>query len=530
MNKIKLELTVLFSGLLLFSSASTLLIQGAKALPQVSPINKPFSPLGNSTSDVLPSIQGESVVGRYSTNAIYSPPSANVELTQPPGMRPIIRPGSSVVQYSLLEDQNSWWSIDFWSTTSGDQMPQYMAGQLVAVKNTIDGMSMGDWVSCEPINVAYGTSNNNFVWYQFCIDFFAYTDNPSWCLWDFPNGDRYSGRYFPITLPYIIGDTYNFGYTASGTNTVTFTIFDTADPENPYTKTYSAPGLTLIFDQGAYSPASCVEGVTTGDTLTNIPYFQSYLGYGATDHYHSDSPGVPSGIGTGIWRIGSSPYYYWSMIGQNYVSNVITSNNMQYGSVSDADYISGDQDGQYAYIYGGNFGDGGNINAEMNALSGGYISVYGYSDSGYYSDLLVYVSNDDSTWTLVNSAIVSSTTPSWINVGVYMGDFQYIAIAGFDSGYSVSLHLDAVRVTMPDMYDTTINVYYTWGGSPYYINYEYSYDIWLPYGTNYLNFEYGPYGGYFMVAYDWADFSSHDVAADTYWTDYGTSIDVLWSF
>ncbi|MCW4047876.1 MAG: hypothetical protein NWE99_10035 [Candidatus Bathyarchaeota archaeon] len=79
-------------------------------------------------------------------------------------------------------------------------------------------------------------------------------------------------------------------------------------------------------------------------------------------------------------------------------------------------------------------------------------------------------------------------------------------------------------------YTTTINVYYTWGGSPYYITYQYSYNVQLPYGSNYLDFTNGPIGGYFMEAYNHADSSTHYSSADTYWTGYGTSIDVLWTW
>jgi hypothetical protein len=79
-------------------------------------------------------------------------------------------------------------------------------------------------------------------------------------------------------------------------------------------------------------------------------------------------------------------------------------------------------------------------------------------------------------------------------------------------------------------YTTTINVYYTIGGSPYYITYQYSYNIELPYGSNYLDFTEGPIGGEFMEAYNYADSSTHYDSADTYWTGSGTSIDVLWTW
>ncbi len=79
-------------------------------------------------------------------------------------------------------------------------------------------------------------------------------------------------------------------------------------------------------------------------------------------------------------------------------------------------------------------------------------------------------------------------------------------------------------------YTTTINVYYTWGGSPRYVTYHYSGNIELPYGSNYLDFTNGPEGGYFMQAYNYADSSTHYSPADTYWTGAGTTIDVLWTW
>ena len=439
--------TIVVLGLLLLSGVCAIKVPEAKALPNATSITDAKTlPVNNSTfanTNLSPTIGGS--VTQYSINSTFSPPSANIPLTQPPTMTPLIKPGDSSVVYGPMTGQTQWWSIDFWCTTSGGQKPSFMDGQFVAVKNTISGMNSGDWVAYEPMNVAYGTSNNNFVWYQFVVYLYANTLNPEWAVWQFPNGDGTQGTYSMISLPYIAGDTYNFGYTTSGTNTVTFSIFDTNNPQNPYTKTYSAPGIQLLYNQGAYSPASCVEGDTSTSQLTNVPYFQTYTGYGETTHYHSNSAGVPSGIGTGIWSAGTN-YYYWSMLGQNSVSNIISASNIGAGSVSNANNVIGAQNGQYADFWGPNYGDGGSINAQMNALSGGNIYVYGYSTSGYYSELWVYVSMDDNTWTQLQPIVISSTTPNWINVGSYMGDFKYLALTGYDAGCSVNLHLDAVKV------------------------------------------------------------------------------------
>jgi hypothetical protein len=135
------------------------------------------------------------------------------------------------------------------------------------------------------------------------------------------------------------------------------------------------------------------------------------------------------------------------MLSQYSVSSIISTTNYGYGNANNANNLIGSQDGQYANIWGGNPGDGGNIIASMNAESGGNIYIYGYSTNGYYSDLYVYVSWDNYHWTQIGSMLrITQSTPYWISIGSYTGDFSYIAVAGYDTGYSVNLHLDAVKV------------------------------------------------------------------------------------
>ena len=116
---------------------------------------------------------------------------------------------------------------------------------------------------------------------------------------------------------------------------------------------------------------------------------------------------------------------------------------------------------------------------------------------------------------------------SWSSSGAYSVSFRAKTQNSDWSGWSNAI---TVNIDPPPTYSTTINVYQTWGGDPDYITYEYSYNIQLPYGSNYLDFANGPYGGYFMQAYNYADASMHYSSADWYWTDYGTSIDVLWTW
>jgi hypothetical protein len=210
----------------------------------------------------------------------------------------------------------------------------------------------------------------------------------------------------------------------------------------------------MIFMSGTgvpFSPASAVEGRTTNSQLTNVPFFKTKVGYGETTHYHVDyNPGgIPYGIDSGVWTAGSN-YYYWSMVGNQYMYDYIESSTYGDGAVFSPEYLEGiEEDGYYAWIVGEYYGDGGNIAGEMNTqYSGGEVYVYCTS---YYtaesSDMYVFVSDDYDTWHQVGDVIhVGRYGPFWIDVGSYLEHFRYIAIAGYDTGYNVELMLDAVRV------------------------------------------------------------------------------------
>jgi len=126
------------------------------------------------------------------------------------------------------------------------------------------------------------------------------------------------------------------------------------------------------------------------------------------------------------------------------------------GGVSNPTNIHGSApDGAYTQLYGEDAGDGGMVVSMMtgslgsgDGFSRGHIYLYGYSVSGYNSHLFVYVSqNNYYDWQLAGSLYVSSSTPSWIDIGQAPSDFKYIAVAGYRDGpYSVNLMIDAVRV------------------------------------------------------------------------------------
>jgi hypothetical protein len=134
-----------------------------------------------------------------------------------------------------------------------------------------------------------------------------------------------------------------------------------------------------------------------------------------------------------------------------------------------------------------------------------------YDNNGNY-----YPHNETETFdnTYSSSGLYTITVYAVSSTGVWSGPNSLTMNVGNDPTYT-----------------TTINVYHTWGGDPNYINYMGSYDVQLPYGTTYFDFTEDPVGGgYFMYAYDYADQSMHYSPADWYWTGYGTSIDVLWTY
>ena len=327
-----------------------------------------------------------------------------------------------------------------------------MDGTFVAAPNTFDNLGLSDWIAYIPLNVAYGTSSD-YVWYQFFVDFysggnigFGLCYKPSWV-------NQYFTPEVPIEGGYIPGDTYNVAFTTSGDDIVTFTITNINTEASWSTSEwggYTPPNLNLIYRGDAFSPASAIEGVTSPTTLTNTPYFQTYIGTGESTYYQG-SDYYPQGISTDIWQ-GDTGYYYWIMDGYSpaCISIITSFGTYAQGGISNPPTnIVGPQDGNYAYIYGGNSGDGGYIIGKMSSVTSGQICIYGYSSPGYYSDLHVYVSLDDQNWDQVGYLTISSSTPYWIYVGSYSYDFKYIGIAGYDSGDSVFLHLDSVTAGTP---------------------------------------------------------------------------------
>ncbi len=188
-------------------------------------------------------------------------------------------------------------------------------------------------------------------------------------------------------------------------------------------------------------------------------------------------------------------------------------------------------------------------------LSSGYTAWFQQTmvpDYGWWGPGQMHIIGDSSIHLVAhdNTLYISSTTGGYTTPA---GAPEYIensivtvtAYPDTGSGYAfdhwiydgwLNIYENPVQVCMSDditltpvfvqnTYTTTINCYQTWGGSPDLITYMRSYNIQLPYGSNYLDF-----GGGFMSAYNYADSSTHYSSADWYWTGTGTSIDVLWTY
>ena len=75
-------------------------------------------------------------------------------------------------------------------------------------------------------------------------------------------------------------------------------------------------------------------------------------------------------------------------------------------------------DGSYVQLWGGNYGDGGQIVGWMNQEAHGHIYLYGHSGSGYYTHLYTFVSyNNNNDWTQTSVQTITGTNDRWIDCG-----------------------------------------------------------------------------------------------------------------
>lgn len=354
--------------------------------------------------------------------------------------------GSLKIQDGSTDWTNHWWKTHWYGTWNPYSA---MTASFKAEANTIGGLSSGDVVMYLPINVMYGSSFYDAIWFQFEIAFFSGGATPVMTIWDIKGQDYYSTDVPTNTVPYIAGHNYNVGvvpYEEWGTNYVMFYIQDT-NTGSYWTKNdwhWPVGGLTIIVDQGYFSPASCVEGYTTNNQLTNVPYLQSYVGETLQGVNYWELGPQPSGFNTAT--AGGPNYYYWKMDSSQYVASISSTSTYGYGSVDNAWGLTGSgADGNYAWIWGGNYGDGGNIVGAMNTVAGGTIVVVAHSNPGYYSNMLVYTSYDGYSWTLVGQKTVTNFPTIYV-IGTVNYGFKYVAVVGYDQGNSVALNVDMLGV------------------------------------------------------------------------------------
>lgn len=142
-------------------------------------------------------------------------------------------------------------------------------------------------------------------------------------------------------------------------------------------------------------------------------------------------------------------YEWWVGLTPFSVSSIDWGKTSTYGGgvlENAANIVGESHDGNYAHFSCQTAGASARAVGIMNAESTGTVQVYCYSQSGYVSDLYVYVSIDGYSWYQVGSMIgVGQGTPNWLEIGTYSGNFWYIGIAVYDSTRPASLYVDAVR-------------------------------------------------------------------------------------
>jgi hypothetical protein len=362
-----------------------------------------------------------------------------------------IIPSSSTDAITATTTQtNPWFSIDYWADPSGSGLPSYMSGTFTAVSNTISGLSGNDCIIYEPMNVAYGSSSTSYTWYQFCL-YFNSAGDVDWYVYYKPYGGDFSSYDVSNLLTYTPGHTYTFEFVTQGANTVLFHIRDvTSGSQTREQAFFNSAGTTLLYiDNGPFSPASCVEGYTSG-SLSNVPSFTTTIGTGQSTYYYKPSDPdsgyarIPQGIGSNVAAVGSN--IYWAMVPAKYASSYVDSGPINYGYPSDASNLANTPDTHMASIWGPNYHDGGIIFVQMPSSSSGNVYIDAYSVSGYYSNTYVYVSPDDVNYYYVTGGLIYPAPERHLWAGTYSGSFNYVAVIGYDEGYSVNLRLDSVVV------------------------------------------------------------------------------------
>jgi hypothetical protein len=255
------------------------------------------------------------------------------------------------------------------------------------------------------------------------------------------------------------------GYTSPDTNPDCFIGFHNMSPTLTWAiyNTTTITGQAFIekfywyaLIQGGYSVRDSLNQAS--EALFGIPFVETDLLNGVFSYYPGDEidPEHPNPAGDYPCTMkvyGNSRIYLRQYYPYYHEQSIVWGA----GAVNNPTNVHGPApDGTYTQLWGGNPGDGGVVVSMMTGSVGydgggfsrGHIYLAGYSVSGYYSHLYVYVSqNNNNDWQLVNQGYVTSSTPSWYDIGQAPSNFKYIAIVGIDDeGWSCNLMVDAVRV------------------------------------------------------------------------------------
>jgi hypothetical protein len=230
----------------------------------------------------------------------------------------------------------------------------------------------------------------------------------------------------------------------------------------------------MLYDTSMFSPASAVEGYTTNTQLTNVPYFQTKVGYGIATFWHSPPSGAPSGISSDV-NVDSSGYYYWYMYdGSSTAKTVI------YG----LNWLRTTQDADGSWYYSAY---GGSENVGITSLCALSFLNYGVLDSSITSALDWVISNQ-----AADGSISTPATGGREDNRVYDTSMAILAlVAGRSLGYTP---------TSGASLDTVIN-----SAAVFLLNCQCV-------GTPIDGYTYNPsdmnYGGWGYPRSDWADLSN----------------------
>ncbi len=181
---------------------------------------------------------------------------------------------------------------------------------------------------------------------------------------------------------------------------------------------------------------------------TKIQYSNGNWYYVDAAHCGFENVDWPNGFPVSHGWI-TSYYSWWAGVSRNYAAVFLRKETYGGGIIQNEYGILGDFPmNNNAVFIDSSPGATSKIFAQMNVQqTGGHIKVFCKSQSGYTSDLYVYVSNDNSHWYQVGSWIgVGQTTPRWLEIGYYSSSFKYISVVGYYNTRPVYLFIDAVRV------------------------------------------------------------------------------------